>query len=97
MFVQDYLIGERSLDELQAELIGVLWGDRQAQPQETLELAQLLDLHIAEFTGAYIDEEDLRRRLRESAGISVSQILGSPAKMEFGSTAPVRRQSVAFG
>lgn len=98
MYVQDYLRGERSLTDLQERLMALLWGDRAAQPADTIELAMAIDLRIAEFTGGYISREALAEAMRDVAGLSIPVVTNdlSPPDLEWESSIQTRQQEAAL-
>lgn len=99
MFVQDYLAGERDLDEVQSLIIDVTWDMADQVAPETLELAKQLDLCIAEYTGGHITENDLKGLLRDALGLTSFVITSDDARptLEWRSASPTQRRTLVLG
>lgn len=69
-YVQEFLRQERTLNGLQELLIPVLWADAGTHSEETVELANVFDATIAEFTGGHIPEADFHDLLRSAAALN---------------------------
>ena len=69
MFAQDYLVGNRPLDDLQQLLMEMVWDTAIAVASDTRELVNLIDLRIAEFTSGHISESELKELIRQAAGL----------------------------
>lgn len=63
----DYLVGEQSFVAFQEWLTALSWAPANLTAAD-LELVHELELRVAEFTGGYISEEELRAVLSEAAG-----------------------------
>lgn len=98
MLVQDYLAGERELEDVQRLIIDITWDMAGEVAPETLALAKELDLHIAEYTGGHILENDLKRLFRDALGLASFVITsdGSQPALEWRSAAPTQRRTLAF-
>lgn len=94
--VQDYLVGDDSLDRLQRLLIDLIWDRRDEIPQDVFELAKQLELSIAEFTSGDISVDQLKMQLRQAVGLSsyvlnAGQTLSGAASPQWRSSAQTER------
>ena len=98
MSVEDYLMGARTLANLQEQLMPITWGEVQVSA-DTRTAAADAELFIAEFTGGHIEEGDLKTALKNifkfSSLLLSSGDLSSPLVTRSASQSMTQR--VAFG
>jgi hypothetical protein len=103
MIARDYLAGEVPLDRLQAVTMDLTWDAPEGVEAETVKLAQLLDLRIAEYTGGHISEAVLKALVLDALGPNPTYVLSAGEHAaramagQWRSSARTQRQKLAFG
>ena len=79
MLIQDYLRGEKPLHSLQVRLADVLFQEGCQPDKATRDLADEITLLVAEHTGGFISEAELKKAIGQAADslIDLQAYLGS--------------------
>lgn len=106
MVARDFVAGELSLDRLQHVVMDLVWDHPIGLiDADTRDLANLIDLRIAEGTGGHISDSELRTLVAEAIAPNATYVLSAgehavQARLQvspFRSSAPTQRRTVAFG
>jgi hypothetical protein len=97
--VEGYLSGDVALERLQKLLIDITWENPKKTPRDTMDLAKRIELCIAEYTGGYITELNLKSDIRDLLGIKILVVNESSSSAPFlwGSVATTQKRSMAYG
>lgn len=103
MMLRDYVSGEMPFERMQDVILDITWDGKDVDP-DAKELADEVDLRIAEFTGGHITEEELKALIREAISpLTVFTLSGEEhaaqarlALQGSRSSAPTQRRSTAF-
>lgn len=102
MMLRDYVSGEKSFERMQDVVLDLTLGGATADA-ETMSLADLVDLRIAEYTGGYISEDELKKLIADAISTNPTYVLSADqharmARLErFQSSAPTQRRTMALG
>lgn len=104
MVARDFATGELSLDRLQHVVMDLVWDATSPVDADTRDLANLIDLRIAERTGGHISDSELKALVAEAIAPNATYVLSAGAHSararlgsQFRSSAPTQRRTVAFG
>lgn len=65
-----YVQGMRTFEEFQLSFSDIAWDATQNYTGDDLDIIRNIELKVAEFTGGYISEDQLREAVSEIAGLS---------------------------